>query len=103
MQLLPVSESAIFSGREVFANHQSHLEHDGMVELAQIQAGQLLDLFQTVHQGVAVDEQLPGSLGNVQVVLKELVDGKQGLLIQGIDGVFLEYFTQEDFAQGGGS
>ena len=52
-----------------------------MVELTQIQAGQLLNLFQTVDQGVTVDKQLPGSFGNVQVVLKELVDGQQGFLM----------------------
>ena len=51
-----------------------------MIKLAQIQAGQLLDLFQAVHQGVAVDKELPGGLGNVQVVLKELIDGEQRFL-----------------------
>ena len=73
-----------------------------MVELAQVQAGELLDLLQAVHQGVAVDEELPGGLGDVQVVLKELVDGEQGLLVQGIDRILLEHLGQEDLAQGGG-
>ena len=73
-----------------------------MVELTQIQTGELLDLFQTINQGIAVDKQLPGSLGNVQVVLKELVDGEQGFLIQRINGVLLEHFAEEDLAQGGG-
>ena len=72
-----------------------------MVKLAQIQAGELLDLLQTVDQGISVDEQLPGSLGNVQVVLKELIDGKQSLLIQAVDGILLEHFAQEDLAQCG--
>ena len=56
-----------------------------MVELTQVQAGQLLDLLQTVHQGITVDKQLTRSLGNVQVVLKELIDGEQRLLIQRVD------------------
>ena len=41
-----------------------------MVKFPQIQARQLLDLLQAIHQGVTVDEQLAGSFGNVQVVLK---------------------------------
>ena len=51
-------------------------------------------IFSTVHQGIPVDEQLPGRLGHVQIVLKELVDGKQGLLVQGVDGILLEYLLQ---------
>ena len=73
-----------------------------MVELPQVQAGELLDLLQAVDQGVSVDEQLPGGLGDVQVVLEELVDGEQRLLIQRVDGVLLEDLAQEDLAQGGG-
>ena len=34
-----------FSGSQILADHQCHLEDDGVVELAQIQAGELLDLF----------------------------------------------------------
>ena len=72
---------------QILLHHQRHLEGDGVVELPQVQAGELLDLFQAVDQGVAVDEELPGRLGDVQVVLKELVDGEERLLIQGVDGV----------------
>ena len=73
-----------------------------MVKLAQIQAGQFFDLFQAVNQSVAVDEQLSGGLRNIQIVLKELVDGKERFLIQRIDGVLLEHFAQEDLAQSRG-
>ena len=73
-----------------------------MVKLTQIQAGELLDFLQAVDQGVTVNEQFPGSLGHVQIVLKELIDGEQGLLIQRIDGVLLEDLGQEDLTQGGG-
>ena len=90
------------SGRQVFAYHQSHFEHNRMVELTQIQAGQLLDLLQTVHQGVTVHEQLTGGLRHIQIVLKELVDGEQSLLIQRVDGILLEHLRQEDVTQGGG-
>ena len=58
------------------------------------------DSLQTVHQRIPVDKQLPGGLGNVQVVLKELVDGEQSFLIQRVDGVLLENLLEEHLAQG---
>ena len=89
-------------GNEVLLDHQRHLEGNGIIELPQVQAGELLDLLQPVHQGVAVDEQLPGSLGHVQVVFKELVDGEQSLLVQSVDGVLLKDLLEEHLAQDGG-
>ena len=73
-----------------------------MVEFPQIQAGQLFDFLETVDQRVSMYEQLSGGLGNVEVVFKELVDGEQGLLVEGIDGILLEDLGQEDLAQGRG-
>ena len=49
-----------------------------------------------------MDKELPSRLGYVQVVLKELVDGEQGLLVQGVDGVLLKHLLKEHLAQGGG-
>ena len=74
---------------EVLFDHQRHFEHDGVVELAQIQPREPLDLFQTVHQRVPVNKQLPGGLGNVQIVFKEALDRKEGFLIERIDGCLL--------------
>ena len=42
-----------------------------MVELTQIKSRQLLDLFKTVHQRVAVDKQLTGGFGHIEVILKK--------------------------------
>ena len=42
-------KSAVFPGIQVLADHQCHAENDSVIELAQIQAGELADLFQTVH------------------------------------------------------
>ena len=39
-----------------------------------------------IYQGIPVDKQLPGGFGNVQIVLKEFMDGEQRLLIQGLNG-----------------
>ena len=49
-----------------------------------------------------MDEQLAGGLRNVQIVFKEPLDGKQGLLIERFDGTFLEHLAQEHLAKGGG-
>ena len=87
---------------QVFLDHQGYLEGDGIVELPQVQAGELFDLLQPIDQGVPVDEQLSGRLGHVQVVLEELVDGEQRLLIQRVDRILLKDFLQEHLAQGGG-
>ena len=61
---------------------------------------ELFDLLQPVDQGVAVDKELPGGLGDVEVVLKEFVNGEKRLLVQGVDGVFLENLREEDLAEG---
>ena len=58
-------KSAGFPAGQILADHQRHLENDGMVELTQVKASQLLDLFQAVDQSIAVNKQLPGGLGNV--------------------------------------
>ena len=95
-------KSAGLPACQILTDHQRHLENDGMVKLTQVKAGQLLDLFQTVNQSIAVDKQLPGGFGNIQIVLKKLIDGEKCLLIQRIDGVLLEDFTEENLAQSGG-
>ena len=47
-----------------------------------------------------MDEQLSGRLGDVEVILEELVDREQRLLIERVDGVLLEDLGQENFTQG---
>ena len=87
------------TGAEVLFDHEGHLEGDGVVKFPQVQPGELLDLLQAVHQGIAVDEELTGGFGNIQVVLKELVDGEQSFLIQGVNGVALEDLGKEYLTQ----
>ena len=47
-----------------------------------------------------MDKQLSGRLGDVEVILEELVDREQRLLIERVDGVLLEDLGQENFTQG---
>ena len=44
---------------ELLPDHHADPAGDGLVEIADIQAGGLLELVQTVGQSVAVDEKLP--------------------------------------------
>ena len=88
-------------GAEVFLNHQRHFEDDGIVKLAQVKAGQFLDLFKPVDQRVAVDKQTAACFRYIEVVFKEALDGEQRFRIQAVDAVLLEDLVQESFTQGG--
>ena len=78
---------SIFGGTcvEIFFDHEGYLEHDSVLKLTEVKTGELLDFFKTVHQRVAVYEQLARGLGDVEVVLEETLDRDQSLLIQTLD------------------
>ena len=85
-------------GGEVFLDHQRNLKDDGVVEFPQIQSGEFFNFFKTVNQCISVNKQFSGCFGNVQVVFKEPVNGKQSLMIQRIDGTGFKDFFQKGFA-----
>ena len=64
-------------GGKVLFDHQRYLKDDGVIEVAQIQAGQLADLLQAVDQRVAVYEQLARGLGNVQIVFEDALSSRR--------------------------
>ena len=82
-------------------NHQCNLKDDGVVKFPQVQTCQLLDLFQPVYQRIPVYKQLSGSFRNIQIIFKELLNGKQCFVIQRFNAAPLEHFVQESFTQGG--
>ena len=90
-------------GGQIFLDHQRHLKDDGIIEVAQVKAGQLADLLKAVDQRVTVNEQTAARLGDVQVVLKEALDREQCLGIEGVDAFLLEHLAQECFADVVGS
>ena len=73
----PDSDEPVLARNKILLDHERDLEDDRVVKLTQVKAGELLDLLKTVHQRISVDEELAGGLGDVQVVLKELVDGNR--------------------------
>ena len=87
------------AGGKVLFDHERDLEGDGVVELAQVEARELLDLLETVDERISVDEQLSRRFGEDEVVLEELVDREERLLVERVDGVLLEDLLQEHFAQ----
>ena len=87
---------------QILFHHESHLKHDSVVKFAQVESCQPLDFFQAVDEGVAMDKEFPGRLRDIQVVFKEALDGKEGFLIERVDGALLEHLAQEHLAQGGG-
>ena len=84
-----------FAACKVFSNHERYLKYDRVIELTQVQTGQLFDLLKAIHQRIAVYEQLTRGLGYVQVVLEELLNREQRLLIERIDRALAEYLGQE--------
>ena len=50
------SDASFLTAFQVLANHQRDLKDNRMVKFTQVQTGQLLDLFQAVHQRIAVYE-----------------------------------------------
>ena len=51
-----------FAACKVFSNHERDLKNDGVIELTQVETGQLFDLLEAVHQRIAVYEQLARGL-----------------------------------------
>ena len=92
----------VITGAEVLLDHEGYLKHDSVVKFAQIQPGKLLDFLKAIYQGISVDKELSGRFGNVQIVFKELIDSVESFLIEGIDGVLLEYLIEIHLAKSGG-
>ena len=88
-------------GGEVTLDHERDLESDGMVKFAQIETGELADLFKTVYERIPVYEELPGGLGDVQIVFEEALDGHERFAVEGIQTAVFEDFLEEHFAQRG--
>ena len=63
-----------------------------MVELSQIETGQLLYLFKSVHESIPVYEKLPRCFGNIEAVLEELLYSEQCFMVERLYGIFLENF-----------
>ncbi len=89
-------------GIKILLDHEGHFEYYGVIKLPEVEACELLDFFKPVNEGVSVNKELSRCFGNIEVVLKELLDGEEGFVIEGINGSLLEYLFEEHLAQSGG-
>ena len=84
------SDTRLAERIQILLDHQRNFENDGVIKFTQIKAGDLFDLFQAVNKGIAVDIQLSGCFGHIQIVLKKPVNRLQGVIIQRLIGFFLK-------------
>ena len=73
-----------------------------MLEFAQIETCKLLDLFETVNEGITVHEKLSRGFRNVQVVIEKCVNGLESFSVEAFERAALEYFLKEHFAKSRG-
>ena len=98
---IAASVFGIVQGIQILFYHHGDFKNDGVIKFPQIQPGELLDLLQAVDQRVAVHIQLARGLGDVEVILKKLVDRLKRILIERLDRVLLEDLVEEHLAQRG--
>ena len=72
-----------------------------MLELSEVETGELSDLLEAVDQRVSVYEELSRGLGDVEVVLEEALDGHEGLAVEALEAALLEDLLEEHLAEGG--
>ena len=80
--LIPKSILIVFNEIHIFHYHQRDLKRNRIFKHTQIQPGALLQLIQTVDQGVSVDIKLSGCLGYIQAVFKKFIDCGKCFLIK---------------------
>ena len=89
-------------GIEVLLNHKRYLKGDSVLKFTQVKSCHLADLVQTVNERITVYEELTGGFGNVEVVLKERLNGLQRFTVERLEATALEYLLQKHFAKCGG-
>ena len=72
--------------------HQSNLEHNCMIKLAQIKPGIFFDLLQTVDKRVAVNEQPACRLRNIEAAFKKRLHGRKRFGVQNVFSAIAEHF-----------
>ena len=66
------SRTALLIPVEKDAEHQTDLAGYRVFESADVQAGQLLDLVQTVYQGIPMHIEFSGGLGDAEAAVKKV-------------------------------
>ena len=72
-----------------------------MLELTEVEACDLADLFKSVNKSVSMYEELSRGFGNVEVILEEALNGHKGLAVERLEASLLEYLLEEHLAESG--
>ena len=80
-------------------NHQCNLKCDGILKHPKIQSGTLLEFIQAVYQCISVNVQLTRSLGYIQAILEEFIDGDKCLLIEVVRRFVIKDLTDKHLTQ----
>ena len=70
-----------------------------MVELTEVESGHLLYLVQAVNKSITVNKELSRGLGDIEVILKERLNGDQGLAVECLYRSALESLLEIHLAQ----
>ena len=65
----------------ILYDHQSDLKRYGILKIPQVQVCALLYFIQTVHKSISMYIQLSGRLGDIQIVLKKLINRRLCLIV----------------------
>lgn len=84
---------------QIVVDHHGNFKGHGFVEFSQIHSGCLLQLLQPVDQCIAMQVEPAGSLGYIQIVVKEPENGSHGLFVQFLKYVMIEGLFEEDFTE----
>lgn len=83
---------------EIIHYHSCNFERHGIFKAPQIKTGPLLDLLQTIDQGIPVHMKLTGSFCNIQIVLKKAVYRKRRLFVKAIGNFLTKNLRKKAFA-----
>lgn len=83
---------------EIIHYHSCNFERHGVFKAPQIKTGPLLDLLQTIDQGIPVHMKLTGSFCNIQIVLKKAVYRKRRLFVKAIGNFLTKNLRKKAFA-----
>ena len=70
---------------KVFLYHKRDLKGYSVFKLTKIKSRELTDLLKSVNKSVSVNKEFSRCFGNVEVIFKETLDGKECFVVKAFD------------------
>lgn len=86
-------------GRQVLFNHKGDFEDNSVIKFTEVKTCQFFNFFKSVYKSISVNEKLSRSFGNIQVILKEFLNGEKSFVIERIDAAHLKNLVEESLAE----